>query len=90
MNAFPMILDGSKFEWSNGRACDGITSISDHPGFPKGGRPPRQVAVRSHRTGWIMVFNFVDVGDDGEGGVALNYMGTLPDGRHCDLSLWAE
>ena len=62
-------------------------SISDHPSFPKGGRAPAQVAVRSHRTGWSVVFRLVGLNDDGEGTVTLNYEGRLPDGRHCALSL---
>ena len=87
-----IILDGSKFSWhSNGASvCDGIGRVDDHPGFPKSGRAPKQVAVRSHRTGWIVVFNFVDIAVDDDGGVALNYGATLPDGRHCDMSLWAD
>lgn len=89
MNTLPIILDGSKFDWSNARACDGITSISDHPGFPTGGRAPAQVAVRSHRTGAVVAFNFVEIADDGEGNVSLNYEGTLPDGRYCALTLAA-
>ena len=90
MNTFPMILDGSKFDWSNARACDGIGRIADHPGFPTSGRAPATVAVRSHRTGAVVAFKFVEIADDGEGNVALNYEGTLPDGRYCALSLWAE
>ena len=92
MNTFPMILDGSKFSWhANGvSVCDGIGRADDHPGFPKSGRAPKQVAVRSHKTGWIVVFDFVDIGVDDDGSVALNYGGTLPDGRHCALSLAAD
>ena len=89
MIQLPIVLDGSKFEWSNGRACDGISSIGDHPGFPQGGRAPKEVAVRSHRTGKVVVFKFVEIADDGEGNVALNYEGHLPDGRYCALALWA-
>lgn len=88
MNTFPIILDGSKFEWSNGRACDGIGSIADHPGFPSYGRAPKQVAVHSHRTGVVVTFDFVEIADDGEY-VTFNYEGTLPDGRYCALSFLA-
>ena len=91
MNTLPIILDGSKFNWRNGTvSCDGLARVDDHPGFPKSGRAPKQVAVRSHRTGDVVVFNFVNIADDDEGSVALNYMGTLPDGRHCDLALIAD
>lgn len=90
MNTFPMILDGSKFDWFNGSACDGMGSISDHPDFPQGGRAPAQVAVRSHRTGKVVAFKFVEIADDGEGNVALKYEGVLPDGRYCALSLAAD
>ena len=91
MNTFPMILNGSKFSWHNGpSACDGIGHVDDHPGFPKSGRAPKQVAVRSHKTGWIMVFDFVEIADDGEGSVAINYQGNLPDGRYCSLAFVAD
>jgi len=90
MNTIPIILDGSKFEWSNGRACDAIGRISDHPGFPQSGYAPDQVAVRSHRTGKVVVFKFVEIASDGESVVTLNYEGNLPDGRYCALSLWTD
>ena len=91
MNAFPMILDGSKFSWrADSAGADALGRVADHPGFPTSGRAPKQVAVRSHKTGGIVVFNFVDIAVDDGGGVALNYGATLPDGRHCDLSLWAD
>lgn len=86
-----IILDGSKFDWRNGTvSCDGLGRVDDHPGFPKSGRAPKQVAVRSHRTGWSVVFKFVEIADDGEGTVTLNYEGNLPDGRYCALSLVAD
>jgi hypothetical protein len=86
-----IILDGSKFDWSNGTvSCDAIGRVDDHPGFPKSGRAPAEVAVRSHRTGAVVAFNFVEIADDGEGTVTLNYEGRLPDGRHCALSLAAD
>lgn len=88
MNTHPIVLDGSKFNWFAGTtACDGIGLVKHHAGFPTGGRPPAQVAVHSNRTGKVVVFDFVEVADDGEGYVALNYQGTLPDGRYCALTL---
>ena len=89
MNTFPIILDGSKFDWYNASAAHGMGSISDHLDFPQGGRAPAEVAVRSHRTGKVVAFKFVAIADDGEGNVSLNYEGTLPDGRYCALSLAA-
>ena len=88
MQQLPIILDGSKFDWRNGTvSCDGLGAISDHPGFPQSGRAPARVAVRSHRTGKVVAFNFVEIADDGEGTVTLNYEGNLPDGRYCALTL---
>lgn len=90
MNTLPIILDGSKFDWHTGSAaCDGLGFTTDHPGFPTGGRPPAQVAVRSHRTGAVVVFNFVELAEDDDGEQTLNYQGTLPDGRYCALALAA-
>ena len=89
MNTLPIILDGSKFDWYNATAAHGMGSISDHDGFPQSGRAPATVAVRSHRTGKVVAFKFVEIADDGEGNVSLNYEGTLPDGRYCALSLAA-
>ena len=88
MNTLPIILDGSKFDWFSGPdGSGGLGFVADLRGFPQGGRPPVQVGVRSHRTGWTVVFSFVDMADDGEGNVALNYQGTLPDGRRCTLTV---
>ena len=89
MNTFPIILDGSKFDWDNASAVHGMGSISDHSGFPQGGRAPAEVAVRSHRTGKVVVFKFVEIADDSERDGTLRYEGTLPDGRYCALSLAA-
>lgn len=81
------ILDGAKFNWYNGTVtCDGLGLVVDHPALGNGGRPPAKVGVRSHRTGWTVVFDFVETADDGEM-VTLNYQGVLPDGRYCALSL---
>lgn len=87
MNTSPIILDGSKFDWYNASAAHGMGSISDHPDFPQSGWAPGQVAVRSHRTGKVVAFKFVEIAGDGEGAVTINYEGNLPDGRYCALSL---
>ena len=90
MTQLPIILDGSMFSWYNGSAvADGMGRVDDHPGFPRGGRAPAKLAVRSPRTGAVVVFTFVEIADDGEGAVAFKYEGTLPDGRYCVLSLAA-
>ena len=89
MKTNTIILDGSKFDWYNAKAAHGMGSIGDHPGFPQSGRAPAHVGVRSPRSGWTVVFKFVEIADDGEGNVSLNYEGTLPDGRYCALSLAA-
>lgn len=89
MNTLPIILDGSKFDWYNAKAAHGMGSISDHPGFPTNGRAPAHVGVRSPRSGWTVVFKFIEIADDGEGNVSFNYEGQLPDGRYCALSLAA-
>ena len=87
MNTHPIVLDGSKFNWFAGTtACDGLSFVKHHAGFPTAGRPPARVAVRSHRTGKVVVFDFVEVAED-ELTQALNYQGTLPDGRYCALTL---
>lgn len=95
MNTHPIILDGSKFNWHTavnrrtGRSVsDGLGFTGDHPGFPTGGRPPAHVAVRSHRTGAVVVFNFVELAEE-DGEQTLNYEGTLPDGSYCALALAA-
>jgi hypothetical protein len=90
MDTYPIILDGSKFNWFAGTtACDGIGFVKHHDGFPTSGRPPARVAVRSHRTGKVVVFDFVELAEDGET-QTLNYEGHLPDGRYCALTLSAD
>lgn len=87
----PIILDGAKFNWRTGTvSCDGLGFVKHHPSFPQSGRAPAVLAVKSPRTGWSVVFKFVEIADDGEGNVALNYEGTLPDGRYCALTLAAD
>jgi hypothetical protein len=90
MNTLPIVLDGSKFKWSNGRRLRGDLDVDrDYPGFFKSGSPPKQVAVHAW-TGAVVVFDFVASADGQIGGVRFDYEGTLPDGRHCDLSLWSD
>ena len=48
-NTISIILDGDKLDWDGDKFVYGMGSISDHPGFPRGGRPPAHVGVRSHR-----------------------------------------
>ena len=91
MNNLPIVLDGSKFDWFTGDRDEhhGLGFTGDHPRFPKGGRPPAQVIVRSPRTGAVVAFDFVEVAEDDDGEQTLNYQGTLPDGRRCTLALAA-
>lgn len=90
-NLLAILLDGSKISWSNYPSESmGVTRTTHHVTFPLGGRPPRKIYVRSHRTGTVVPFLFTDIAEDEEGSQALNYMATLADGRNISLALLAE
>ena len=89
-NLLAILLDGSKISWSNYPSESmGVTRTTHHVMFPLGGRPPRKIYVRSHRTGTVVPFLFVNIAEDEEGSQALNYMATLADGRNVSLALLA-
>jgi hypothetical protein len=89
-NLLAIILDGSKITWTNYPSeSAGVTRTVHHIAFPHGGRPPRKIYVRSHRTGAVVPFAFVNVAEDEEGSQAVNYMATLADGRHISLAMLA-
>lgn len=91
-NLLAIILDGSKITWTNYPSESmGVTQVTHHITFPLGGRPPRKIYVRSHRTGSVVPFQFVNIAEDeDEGSQALNYIATLADGRNVSLALLAE
>ena len=89
-NLLAILLDGSKITWTNYPSESmGVTQATRHITFPLGGRPPRKIYVRSHRTGSVVPFRFIDIAEDEEGSQALNYMATLADGRNVSLALLA-
>jgi hypothetical protein len=65
------IIEGSLLAWSQEIGCvDGVASASA-VGLPTSGVLPRSVAIRSHRTGVVKVFDLITVDTDDESETAV-------------------